>query len=588
MRQILALLWMTGCSGAFPPWSRARLDADGDGWASGAGDCDDSDASISPSAVDVPQDGIDQDCDGQDDVAISVTQIEPGTLVITEVMVDPVGVDDRLGEWFELENRGAFGVDLGGLQVFDWQQDDFVVAGELVVEAGDRVVLGAWALPEDNGGAPVDFDYPSGFGLSNDEDAIRLVVDGEVLDEVTWDPRFPLLDGRSMSLDPGADTLTNDGPELWCPADEERVYGLGGRGTPGEPNDPCPDLEDTVGLEVVEPGDLVITEIMTDPQQVDGDFGEWFELTNLRADDVELWGLTVSDDSGDSFDVARSLVVEAGGVVVLGSFVDPEVNGGAPVDFEWRWDFGLSNSGDTVRLSYGTRELDVVSYDNGHSFPDLSGASLSLDAGALDAAANDAGANWCASTEPYGEGDLGTPGVANPVCGLVTAISPGELVISEWMSEPVAVDGEVGEWIELHNPGVSNIDLYGLVLRDEGDELHTVGAHVVVPAGGFVVLGQSGDEGLNGGVSVDYVYGASIRLGNDDDEIILESMGETVDEVGYDAGILFPDGAGASVQLSSDALNTVANDAGSAWCLGSTPYGAGDLGSPGAPNTACP
>jgi hypothetical protein len=588
MREVLLLVGLTGCSGAFPPWSRGRVDADGDGWAAGAGDCDDTDKSISPSEVDVPQDGIDQDCDGQDDLALGIAQVEPGVLVITEVMVDPVGVDDRLGEWFELENRGEFALDLEGLQVFDWEQDDFVVTEPVVVEAGEQVVLGAWALPEDNGGAPVDADYPSGFGLSNDEDAIRLVADGEILDEVTWDPRFPLVDGRSLSLDPEADSLTNDEPQSWCPAGEDRVYGIGGRGTPGEPNDPCPDLEDTIGLGEVEPGDLVITEIMTDPQLVDGDFGEWFEVQNLHNDDIQLQGLTVSDDSGDAFEIAGSLVVPAGGVVVLGSFVDPEVNGGTPIDYEWRWDFGLANSGDTVRLSYGTVELDVVAYDNGHSFPDLSGASLSLDAGSLDAEANDDGSNWCAATTPYNEGDLGTPGVPNPVCGVIIELSPGDLVITEWMAEPLAVDGEVGEWIEVYNPTAAALDLYGLVLRDRGSEFHTISDHVVVPSQGLVVLGQSDEEEDNGGVAVDYEYGAAIRLGNDDDEIVLESAGVTVDEVSYDAGVLFPDLPGASVQLGSDSLDALSNDEGSAWCLGSSPYGAGDLGTPGSPNAACP
>lgn len=41
-------------------------DADGDGITVAGGDCDDSDATISPYSQDVPYDGIDQDCDGVD------------------------------------------------------------------------------------------------------------------------------------------------------------------------------------------------------------------------------------------------------------------------------------------------------------------------------------------------------------------------------------------------------------------------------------------------------------------------------------------------------------------------------------------
>ncbi len=47
---------------------RGMLDFDGDGYARalGGGDCDDSDPDVHPGALDLPGDGIDADCDGQD------------------------------------------------------------------------------------------------------------------------------------------------------------------------------------------------------------------------------------------------------------------------------------------------------------------------------------------------------------------------------------------------------------------------------------------------------------------------------------------------------------------------------------------
>ena len=60
----------------------ADLDLDGDGYSDGAtvrqcdpvelpvGDCDDGDATVYPGAVDAPDDGIDQDCDGIDAIVV--------------------------------------------------------------------------------------------------------------------------------------------------------------------------------------------------------------------------------------------------------------------------------------------------------------------------------------------------------------------------------------------------------------------------------------------------------------------------------------------------------------------------------------
>jgi len=71
---------------------------------------------------------------------------------------------------------------------------------------------------------------------------------------------------------------------------------------------------------------------------------------------------------------------------------------------------GLSNSGQTIALfDTGNNLIDQVAYAAA-----TSGKSLYLDPATFNAVDNDNAANWGVSTSPYGLGDFGTPGAANP------------------------------------------------------------------------------------------------------------------------------------------------------------------------------
>ncbi|NOY28474.1 MAG: hypothetical protein GXP62_21670 [Oligoflexia bacterium] len=170
------------------------------------------------------------------------------------------------------------------------------------------------------------------------------------------------------------------------------------------------------GVDTLVAGDLVITEIMQNPSAVSDSYGEWFEVLNASTADVDLLGLVVSDDSSDSFTVGSSVVVAAGGRVVFGRNGDTAVNGGVSVDYDFSG-MSLGNDDDELILSNTSGVLDAVRYDGGKTFPDPSGASMSLDPGASDATSNDDGTNWCQGTTAYGDGDLGTPGSVNDACG---------------------------------------------------------------------------------------------------------------------------------------------------------------------------
>jgi predicted extracellular nuclease len=160
------------------------------------------------------------------------------------------------------------------------------------------------------------------------------------------------------------------------------------------------------------------------------------------------------------------------------------------------------------------------------------------------------------------------------------------VIINEIMQNPSAVSDSSGEWFEVHNPTASPVDINGWTIKDNGTDSHVIsnGGPLNVPAGGFVVLGRDADFSGNGGVNVDYQYVGLFLANGDDELILLDTTLAEIDRVEWDGGPAFPDPNGASMSLVEPTLD---NNVGSNWCTASTPYGAGDLGTPGAANV-CP
>ncbi len=162
-----------------------------------------------------------------------------------------------------------------------------------------------------------------------------------------------------------------------------------------------------------------------------------------------------------------------------------------------------------------------------------------------------------------------------------------DLVITEVMQNPSVVNDSEGEWFEIYNAGASDVDIDGFVITDLGSDAHTIdnGGPLTISAGGYLVFGVNADFGINGGVNVDYQY-SGISLANGDDELILYMPDGTtvVDQVAWDGGPVWPDPNGASMTLNPAKLNATDNDDGSNWYEATSTYGAGDLGTPGAPN----
>ncbi|MCB9689681.1 MAG: endonuclease [Alphaproteobacteria bacterium] len=171
-----------------------------------------------------------------------------------------------------------------------------------------------------------------------------------------------------------------------------------------------------VQLSTLRAGDLVINEIMNNPVAVDDLTAEWFEIRNDTAHWVDLNGLEVSDHDTDAFTVGSTLILEPNGFSVFARDADPALNGGVDEDYVWT-NMALGNGVDELVLSRGAVVFDEVVWDDGATFPDPVGASISLDPTLSTTTANDLGGAWCEANTAFGLGDLGTPGAANTSCG---------------------------------------------------------------------------------------------------------------------------------------------------------------------------
>jgi hypothetical protein len=165
-------------------------------------------------------------------------------------------------------------------------------------------------------------------------------------------------------------------------------------------------------------GDLVISEVMLNPNAVRDIDGEWFELTNLSGRLVVLNGLELLSDGDESVFLAHPVPVllPAGARAVIGNNGDTTTNGGLELDLSYTG-MSLSNEVDHLRVRADGVLIDQVNWDDGATMPDPSGYSLSLDPDHVGAHLNDEPEVWCFAGGPWAPGsDWGSPGLPNHPC----------------------------------------------------------------------------------------------------------------------------------------------------------------------------
>lgn len=163
--------------------------------------------------------------------------------------------------------------------------------------------------------------------------------------------------------------------------------------------------------------------------------------------------------------------------------------------------------------------------------------------------------------------------------------STAKIAINEIMSDPAnATSASWGQWFEVHNYGTTPVDLNGWTIISGGTSQpnHVISSSVVVPAGGYAVLGRGADETQNGGVHEDYSYftgaNSTIWLDPNDWLMLVDNANARVDSVGWTS---VPHGVTKALR---DATVPHADGDGSDWGYSTVQFGDGDYGTPGAAN----
>jgi hypothetical protein len=175
-------------------------------------------------------------------------------------------------------------------------------------------------------------------------------------------------------------------------------------------------------------GDLLISEVLANPSAVSDSNGEYFELFNSSNQAINLNGFTISDDGSNLhiIDAPGPLLVQPGEYFVLGNNGDSSTNGGYIADYVYS-DFSLTNSSDEIIVSnVNNQEIARLAF-SGAPFG-IAGISAELINQVLQPTTED----YALSTTLFGDGDLGSPGMAGSFA-LNNTTSPVPLPAAFWL-----------------------------------------------------------------------------------------------------------------------------------------------------------
>lgn len=356
-------------------------------------------------------------------------------------------------------------------------------------------------------------------------------------------------------------------------------------------------------------GDLVITEIMLDPEGTDTG-GEWFEIYNTLGTDLDLKGMVITTRDTDGSG-AKSHTIKAGTVKAQSYFTFGDIRSGAlPAWIGYTYADGLGSFGNArgvIGIKCGATVLDEATWTRAAK----ANRSRMLDPTVMKTAMNnDDETKWCDTQTGvvYVGASAGTPGAENAPClpeatvgtcvenGTTRPIrvpGAGDLIITEIMPNPKTATSTTGEWFEVL--ATKAVDLNDMTIATPTSDTDVKNQQCIpVAPGEYVLFARSSDSFVNGNLPpVRLTY--SLTLADTMSRLYLRRGDAGIDEAAYNtAGT---PGDGRSWQLDSNQLNDSANNDPASFCLSTVRWDAGvssdggllatDYGSPGAPNLSC-
>ncbi|MEM6343573.1 MAG: lamin tail domain-containing protein [Bacteroidota bacterium] len=294
---------------------------------------------------------------------------------------------------------------------------------------------------------------------------------------------------------------------------------------------------------------LTINEIHYHPADslsLEGDSFEFIELYYQGSSTLNLGGLKFGEGVDFIFPPGTLIQPDSFYVIAQDEAHFESLYGFSP---DGIFNGSLANSGESLELlSPSGQVIDLVPYDDKLPWAtaaDGLGPSLELSSPSLD---NALAGSWEASV-PQG----GTPKAAN---SRFCDPSPPNLIINEIQYNYDAPLGslEAGDWLELHNPNTTSLDLSDWQIQDQ-QNVFLLPAGANIPANGYAILASDPTAFAMAHPTANLVFGPlGFNLNNGGEQLILSSdQGCLVDALQYSDQSPWPqeaDGSGESLALA--------------------------------------